>query len=97
MAKIPFANKHHILLHKTSPMVPLIIQDDHQRFGHVGRQHVLADLLNKFGFIKTNTIVCRMLSNCTFCRKVFSESIERKMADLSRERLKPDTPPFSLL
>ena len=73
-----------------------MVQDVHPRLGHVGRQHVLAQLRNKFWILKANTAVRRTLSNCAFCRKIFGKSIEQKMADLPREKLQPSTPSFSV-
>ena len=97
LAEVPYASKHPILLHNASSIVPLIIQDVHNKLGHVGRQHVLAQLRNKFWITKANAAVRRTLSNCTFCRKMFGKPIKQKMADLPKERLKPNAPPFSVV
>ena len=78
LAEVPYASKHPIRLHNASSIVPLIIQDVYNKLGHVGRQHVLAQLRNKFWITKANAAVRRTLSNCTFCRKMFGKPIAQK-------------------
>ena len=97
LAKIPYASKHPILLRNTSSIVPLIIQDVRHKLRYVGRLHVLAQLRNRFWIIKAITAVRRPLSNCNFCQKMFGGPIEQKMANLPRERLKSNAPPFSVV
>ncbi|XP_067663188.1 uncharacterized protein [Haliotis asinina] len=53
-SKIPDEMKHQVLLPSKHHVTSLIVQDIHKRLGHVGRNHVLSKLREKYWVIRAN-------------------------------------------
>ena len=87
--------KHPVILPYKHHVTDLIIKDYHERFGHVGRQHVLSLLREKFWIVKGNAAVRRVLRTCVKCRRIQAPVIQQQMADLPADRVTADKPPFS--
>ena len=94
-ALLPYEMKHPIVIPNIHPVASLVIEDMHCKLGHVGRQHVLSELRNKYWVLRANSTVRKILANCMHCRKRFSRSLEQKMANLPEQRLDSTKPPFS--
>ena len=94
-ACIPPEAKHQIILPKSSHTSDLIIDHYHKLSGHLGRQHVLSMIRQKYWIIKANSTVRRLLTGCCSCRRREAPFCEQKMADLPGQRLVPDKPPFT--
>ena len=89
------AVKHPIIMPKKGNVTNLIIQHEHKRLGHVGRNHVLASIRNKYWVIRANSAVRSVLNSCVTCRRMRGPTAEQKMADLPTCRLDDTEPPFS--
>ena len=61
--------KHQIIIPKGSRVSNLIIDHYHKFSGHLGRQHVLSMIRQKYWIIKANSAVRRVLRGCYSCRK----------------------------
>ena len=94
-ADINYASKHPIILTKTMPISKLIIIELHAKYGHAGRQFVLAKLREKYWLICANSFVRQCLRNCFACRRNFTVPGKQLMADLPEDRLDADSPPFT--
>ncbi|XP_015767481.1 PREDICTED: uncharacterized protein LOC107346225 [Acropora digitifera] len=84
-----------IILPKKSHVVDLIVRNCHEIFGHVGREHVLSLLREKFWLVKGRATVYRVLNVCFSCRKGNQLPMTQKMADLPHERIALQEPPFT--
>ena len=84
-----------IILPKKSHVVDLIVRNCHEVFGHVGREHVLSLLREKFWLVKGRATVRRVLNACFSCRKRNQLPMTQKMADLPHERVASQEPPFT--
>ena len=84
-----------IILPKKSHVVDLIVRNCHEIFGHVGREHVLNLLREKFWLVKGRATVRRVLNTCLSCRKRNQLPMTQKMADLPHERVASQEPPFT--
>ncbi|XP_067023488.1 uncharacterized protein [Acropora muricata] len=86
-----------IILPKKSHVVDLIVGNCHEIFGHVGREHVLSLLREKFWLVKGQAMVRRVLNACFSCRKRNQLPMMQKMADLPHERVASQEPPFTYI
>ena len=93
-AVIPEEMKHPAILPHRSHVTMLLIRHIHNRLGHAGRCHVLAELRNKYWIIGANSAVRHYISQCVRCRRSRGELGQQKMADLPANRLTPG-PPFT--
>ena len=93
-ASLPEYTKHPWILPKRHHLTTLIIRKVHERLGHAGRNHVLAELRNKYWIIKGNSAVRSVLNKCVFCRRTNGMVQEQKMADLPSFRTDNVSPPF---
>ena len=91
---IPDEMKFPILLPYKSHVTTLILRDIHVKLAHAGRNHVLAQLREKFWVIHANSAVRQLISKCVTCRKLRTPVLEQKMADLPPDRGSM-APPFT--
>lgn len=56
---------------------------------------MLSQLRKKYWIIKGNSAARKVISECVVCRRVRGKMGEQKMADLPKERVLPDLPPFT--
>ena len=94
-ASMPAEAKHPMLLPKDHRVADLILQDAHERLGHSGRNHVLSHVRQRYWIIDAPSTIRKMLSRCTTCRRQHGASGTQMMADLPRNRVVPDEPPFT--
>lgn len=92
---MPESAKHPAILDKKQHITSLILKDIHKNTGHSGRNQILAKLRNKFWVGAANTAIRKLISKCTVCRRLNARVSEQKMAELPRDRLMPDEPPFT--
>ncbi len=92
---MPEETKRSIILPKDLHISTLILQHLHQQLWHAGRNHVLSQLRKKYWIINANSAARKVLSRCVVCKRVRGKTGEQKMADLPKERLQADLPPFS--
>ena len=94
-AAIPEEAKHQIILPKNHHISTMIIRHVHQTVKHQGREHVLAELRQKYWVIKAGVVVKNLLKKCVVCKKIQAAVSNQKMADLPSSRLHADEPPFT--
>ena len=92
---LSWATKHPPILPNEDRVVELLIQDVHQRVGHEGRQHVLAELGQEYWVLGANSAVRRTLSRCVSCRRRQRPPESQRMADLPEDRVREGEKPFS--
>ena len=84
---LPLDSKCPRILPRRDPVVDLIITGAHEKAGHEGRQHVLADLRTSYWILGANAAVRRCISRCISCKKRQKQPESQKMADLPEERV----------
>lgn len=92
---LPLQAKHPIILSKEGHVTDLILHDLHRRSGHVGRNHMMSMLQEKYWLPRAGAAIRKLLNRCVPCRKQRAKVMQQKMADLPVDRLTPDEPPFS--
>lgn len=92
---MPLEEKHPLILSKEQHISKLLLRNMHQLLGHSGRNHTLSTLRRKYWTTNANTAVRKIISLCSYCRRLNGRAMEQKMADLPKERIVRDLPPFT--
>lgn len=93
-AKVPEAQKHPILVAKSSYLSILIIRHWHDVTGH-GGPRILTSLINRsYWILSLNTLIRTVLSKCTTCVRLASVNPQPIMSDLPTSRVS-ECHPFS--
>ena len=87
--------KHPVILPKSHHVVDLIVRHMHEIHGHVGKEHVLSLIREKYWIIGGRLTVKRILRRCVVCRRIAARRGEQKMADLPPDRITAENPPFT--
>lgn len=94
-AAMPEEVKHPLLLGNDQHISMLILKHVHESLGHSGRNHTISTVRKKFWITNSHALVRKIISGCGFCRRHNRRAVEQKMADLPKERILPDLPPFT--
>ncbi|TKS65758.1 hypothetical protein D9C73_028515 [Collichthys lucidus] len=92
---MPESQKHPVILPKNHHVSKVLLRHIHEQLGHCGRNHVLAKLRQKYWIPAANSLARKIRSECVFCRRQHALLGEQKMADLPKERVTPNSPPFT--
>lgn len=92
---LPEESKRPAILDKNLHVTKLILREIHENLGHSGRNHVLSKLRTKYWIPGANSAIRRILSKCIICRRSHGAAGQQQMADLPRDRVLPDDPPFT--
>ena len=93
-AKLGFREMHPVVLPGKCQLTDIVIQDCHERMGHLGCATVLGTLRERYWILRGNSAVKRILSRGVTCRKVQGSRMQQKMADLPPERVQAGGKPF---
>ena len=88
-------SKHPMIPPKSHHIVTLIIRHYHQISGHSGVEHVLSLIRERFWNIGARAVVRKSLRACVDCKKRQARVGEQKMANLPKDRITPNRPPFT--
>lgn len=94
-SSIPAEMKHPVILPKDHHVSTIILRQIHQELMHSSRNHMLARLREKYWIIHAPSAIRKLISRCVTCRRLKSKVEEQKMANLPKDRIVPDEPPFS--
>eukprot|EP00057_Strongylocentrotus_purpuratus_P028999 XP_011683473.1 PREDICTED: uncharacterized protein LOC100891682 [Strongylocentrotus purpuratus] len=92
---LPLEAKHPIIIPKKSLVAELMLREVHEKTGHSGRSHVLSTLRERYWLPGAGTAIRKMMGRCVACRRQRAKVMQQKMADLPKDRLIPDEPPFT--
>lgn len=84
-----------IILPYGDHVTELIIRYYHENNGHVGRQHVLAEIRAKYWILRGPSAVKKTIGRCIACRRQHNPPLTQQMAPLIQEQTTPDKPPFT--
>ena len=87
--------RHPILLPKKSAVTQMLIRAAHEKVGHMGRESVLAELRTRFWIVSSNSRLREVIKDCFLCRKYHAKVGQQMMADLPKDRVKAEQPPFT--
>ena len=73
----------------------LIIRDAHEQNGHVGSNHTMSILRQRFFLLRGYKQVRNLLKTCVKCMKHHGQPMQQMMGDLPKERVEASQPPFT--
>ena len=94
-AAMPEDSKQQAILPKESHIARLVLKYIHDITAHSGRNHMLAQLHQKFWIPGANGAIRKFLSRCVTCKRLHGTAGKQLMADLPKCRVLPDDPPFT--
>lgn len=94
-ASMPEESKCPAILSKDMHITSLILRAVHKEVGHSGRNYVLSRLREKYWLPRPHAVIRNMLSQCVICRRQHGTASSQIMADLPKDRVLPDEPPFT--
>lgn len=94
-AAMPDDSKHPAILPKNSHITQLVLRHIHDITAHSGRNHMLAQLRQRFWVPGASGAIRRFLSRCVICKRLHGTAGRQLMADLPICRVLPDDPPFT--
>ena len=86
--------RHPIIVPGRHPIATLLIRHVHQKLGHAGREHVLAELRARYWIVGGRQAVRRELAQCVTCKRREAPVVTQQMADLPEDRVSPGGHPF---
>ena len=94
-APIQVTAQHQAIIPKNHPVTTLIIMHDHRSNGHIGPEHILANLRQSYWIPNGRVAIKAVLRNCLLCRIRRAKLQYPFMANLPASRMAYDEPPFS--
>lgn len=94
-ANIPFESKHQIIISKDHPLSSLLITDLHTKNAHVGRDHTLSLLREKYWVPNCRGLIRRILKICLYCKRRSLKPKNLLMSNLPHDRLRSYEKPFT--
>ncbi|XP_071479017.1 uncharacterized protein [Diadema antillarum] len=97
LAKAPLSDdvKHPLILPHDHHVTNLLVSHFHEEVGHSGAGMTWTALREKFWILRGGATVRKVIGNCFKCKRRNSPRGEQFMADLPRERVTPNAPPFT--
>ena len=92
---LPTDAKHQLILPKSHPVTTLIINHEHVSNGHIGPEHVLSNLRQRFWVVNSRVAIKSTLRKCFFCQVRHAKQMFPYMADLPESRSAYLQPPFA--
>ena len=87
--------KHPIILPRKHHATKLLVEHVHRRNAHVGPEHVLSLVREKYWVLGGRVVINQVINHCFFCRVKRAKRQFPYMADLPKCRAAVDQPPFS--
>ena len=87
--------KHPILLPRQHQVTKVLVEHIHRRNGHVGPEHVLSLVREKYWVVSGRIVINQVVNHCFFCRVRRAKRMFPYMADLPNCRAAIEQPPFS--
>ena len=94
-AAINYDAKHPFILPKNHHVTGILIWHEHKSNGHIGSEHVLANLREAFWIINGRSSIKSVLRKCFYCRVRRAKLMYPFMANLPAARLEYGEPPFT--
>ena len=87
--------KHPIIMLKIHHVTDLLVKHFHEKNGHVGVEHTLAEIRQEYWIMQGRATVKRVIRKCFFCKVRRAKYMYPFMADLPSGRLAVEKPPFN--
>lgn len=94
-AKLPYDQKHPVLLSNKHILTKRLIKHEHEKHLHTGISGTIAILRNKYWIINARNIVKQVIHNCLTCFKMNARPLKPLMGNLPVHRIQQNRP-FSI-
>ena len=95
LMEIDFDTKHPIVLVARHNFVKLFLRHTRLKNHHQGNDYLRSKVQDRYAILKLRSTLRSIKSNCVLCRKFRAATIQPIMADLPKERLAYQSPPFT--
>ena len=95
LVEIDFDTEHPIVLDARHNFVKLFLRHTHFKNHHQGVDYLRSKVQERYAILKLPSTLRSIKSNCVLCRKFRAVTIQPIMADLPKERLAYQSPPFT--
>jgi hypothetical protein len=89
-SQLSYASKHPILLSSKGKLTEIIIRYYHEKYFHLGPQHLLFQVRQKYWPIHGKNLCKKIVHNCVICFKANPKMCSQKMGNLPQQRVTPD-------
>ncbi|GBO16070.1 hypothetical protein AVEN_166281-1 [Araneus ventricosus] len=89
-SQLPYSGKHPIILPSKGKLTEMIVRYYHEKYFHLGPQHLLFQIRQKYWPIHGRNVYRKIVHNCVVCFKVKPKEYSQKMGNLPKERITPD-------
>ncbi|GBN50878.1 hypothetical protein AVEN_270062-1 [Araneus ventricosus] len=89
-SQLPYSGKHPIILPSKGKLTEMIVRYYHEKYFHLGPQHLLFQVRQKYWPIRGRNVCRKIVHNCVVCFKVKPKEYSQKMGNLPKERITPD-------
>ena len=93
--EIDFDTKHPIVLDARHTSVKLFLRRTHMKNHHQGINYLRSKVQEFYAILKLRSTLCSIKSSCVLSKKFGAATIQPIMADLLKERLAYQSPPFT--
>ena len=95
LVEIDFDTKHPIVLDAGHNFVKLFLRHTHLKNHHQSIDYLRSKVQERYAILKLRSTLRSIKSNCVLCRKLRAATIQPITADLPKERLAYQSPPFT--
>ncbi|GBM18026.1 hypothetical protein AVEN_238413-1 [Araneus ventricosus] len=89
-SQLPYSGKHLIILSSKGKLTEMIVRYYHEKYFHLGPQHLLFQIRQKYWPIHGRNVCRKIVHNCVVCFKVKPKEYSQKMGNLPKERITPN-------
>ena len=89
------AARQQIIFSRKHSATSLMIRHTHKMIGHLGREHVIAKVRERFWIPQIRVLVRSVLSRCITCKRLNAKPMKQQMAPLPTSGMMACEPPFS--
>nr|XP_042896557.1 uncharacterized protein LOC122269086 [Parasteatoda tepidariorum] len=89
-SQLSYSSKHPILLPSKCKLTEIIVKYYHVKYFHVGAQHLLFQVRQKYWPIHGRNLSKKIVHSCIVCFKANPKEYNQKMGNLPKERITPD-------
>ena len=95
LVEIDYNTNYPIVLDARHTFVKLFLRYTHLKNHHQGIDYLRSKVKERYANLKLRSTLRSVKSNCSLCRKFRAETIQPIMADLPKEKLAYQSPPFT--
>lgn len=89
------AARNQVILPRNHPVTAMIVRHIHESIGHLGREHLIAKVREKYWIPQVRVLARSILARCILCKRLKAKPMTQQMAPLPKSRMMAYQPPFS--